>query len=240
MAKVKYRSSNGTFVDVPAVRVQSDYDEVYTAGETAGYNRGKDDGYNEGYQAYYDWFWDRMQNNGNAANYVGRFRRWTNTAIYQPKYNFVHSVSAAASPQEMFREAFFTDLKVDNVFNDVSILTSFCYDCIYLVNARTLHVTEKTSYSNAFYNCPKLEEVRFSGTIGKNGLSFSSCTKLSKDSIENVINHLSATTSGLKVTFSLTSVNKAFETSSGANDGSTSTEWTTLVASKSNWTISLA
>ncbi len=209
-------------------------------GEDYGYASGKTEGYNEGYQAYYDFFWDGMLNNGNPANYVGRFRRWTNTSIYEPNHNIVHSTSAAQSAQNTFYEAFFTDLKVDNVFSDVSNLNYFCYGCSYLVNARTMHVTEKTSYSTPFGGCSKLEEIRFNGTIGKNGLSFKDSTKLSKDSIESVINALSSTTSGLTVTFSKTSVNKAFETSSGANDGSTSTEWTTLVASKSNWTISLA
>lgn len=195
--------------------------------------------YDEGYAAHLKWFWDKMLNNGNAANYIQRFRRWTNVAIYEPNHNITHSTSAPESAQETFRDAFFTDLKVDNVFSDVSVLTNTFYNCTKLVNARTLHVTEKTSYTSPFGLCSALEEVRFNGTIGKNGLSFSSCTKLSKDSHINTIEHLSATTSGLKVTFSKTAVNKAFETSSGANDGSTSAEWTTLVATKSNWTIAL-
>lgn len=195
--------------------------------------------YDAGKIAERNTFWDGMLNKGNPANYIRRFYRWTNTSIYQPTRNIVHSTGSAESAQETFRESLFSDLKVDNVFNDISVLTNTFYNCSNLVNARTLHVSEKTGYSSAFGLCAKLEEIRFNGTIGKNGLSFSACTKLSKDSIESVINHLSTTTSGLKVTFSLTSVNKAFETSSGANDGSTSTEWTTLVASKSNWTISL-
>ena len=195
--------------------------------------------YDAGYKKHYDFFWDGMLNYGNPANYINRFRRWTNTEIYQPNHNIVHSTSAATSAQDTFREAFFTDLKVDNVFSDVSILNYFCYGCSSLVNARTMHVTEKTSYSTPFGGCSKLEEIRFNGIIGKNGLSFKDSTKLSKTSIESVIEHLSSTTSGLTVTFSRTAVNKAFETSSGAADGSTSTEWTTLVATKSNWTIAL-
>jgi hypothetical protein len=35
----------------------------------------------------------------------------------------------------------------------------------------------------------------------------------------------------------LRAVNKAFETSEGANDGKTSTEWETLIGTKTNWTI---
>lgn len=204
------------------------------------YDAGHEEGYNEGKQAQYKWFWDGMLNYGNPANYINRFRRWTNTEIYQPNHNIVHSLSAPASGTETFRESFFTDLKVDNIFSSVSHLNYFCQDCTYLVNARTFHVTATTTYYSPFGNCPKLEEIRFNGTIGKNGLSFKDSTKLSKDSIESVIEHLSSTTSGLTVTFSRTAVNKAFETSSGAADGSTSTEWTTLRNTKANWTISLA
>ncbi|MBR2877819.1 MAG: hypothetical protein IKB92_01835 [Clostridia bacterium] len=196
--------------------------------------------YDAGYKKHYDFFWDGMLNYGNPANYINRFRRWTNTEIYQPNHNIVHSLSAPASATETFRESFFTDLKVDNIFNDVSRLNYFCQDCTTLVNARTFHVIEKTTYYSPFGNCPKLVEIRFNGTIGQNGISFSSCVKLSKDSIESVIGHLSSAASGLTVTFSKTAVNKAFEMSSGANDGAASGEWLALVASKSNWTIALA
>ena len=51
---------------------------------------------------------------------------------------------------------------------------------------------------------------------------------------------LTDTASGKTITFSKTAVNKAFETSAGANDGSTSAEWLALVGTKPNWTISLA
>jgi hypothetical protein len=77
-----------------------------------------------------------------------------------------------------------------------------------------------------------------SGVIGKD-VSFGNSDKLTHDSIASIINTLSATTAGQSVTFSVTAVNNAFETSSGAADGSTSAEWNALVATKSNWTISL-
>ena len=41
------------------------------------------------------------------------------------------------------------------------------------------------------------------------------------------------------VTFSQTAVNKAFETNEGANDGSTSTAWRELIATRPNWTFAL-
>ena len=199
-----------------------------------------DAGHENGNKAYYDFFWNGMQNNGNAANYVSRFRRWTNTSIYQPKYDFLHSTSATASPQDMFRECFFTDLKVNNIFNDISILSYTFYQADKLKNARTLHVEAGTAYTSPFYGCTALEEVRFTGTIGKGGLSFASCTKLSKASIESVISCLSASVSGLTITFSRAAVNNAFETEKGMGNGSTTDEWLNLIATKSNWTIALA
>jgi hypothetical protein len=57
--------------------------------------------------------------------------------------------------------------------------------------------------------------------------------------LTNIVNALSTTTTGLFVTLRKDAVNKAFETSEGAMDGSTSDEWLALAATKANWTISL-
>ena len=62
---------------------------------------------------------------------------------------------------------------------------------------------------------------------------------LDKESIVSAINALSAITSGLFLSLSKRAVNNAFETSSGAADGSDSAAWSALIATKSNWTISL-
>lgn len=84
-----------------------------------------------------------------------------------------------------------------------------------------------------------LEYIGFEGVFATNGLNLKWSTKLDKESHIKLVNTLSSTTSGLSVTVSKTAVNKAFETSAGANDGSTSQEWLNLIATKSNWTISL-
>lgn len=93
-----------------------------------------------------------------------------------------------------------------------------------------------------------LEEIRFEGVIGQNGLNFQQSKKLSKASITSIINALSTTTSELTITLSKVAVNKAFETNEGANDGELSAEWKALAGDKNegidgirkNWTISLA
>lgn len=94
--------------------------------------------------------------------------------------------------------------------------------------------------SDAFNSCKNLTHCIFEGEIAKSGLKMSACTKLDKESITSIINCLSTATSGLSVTLSKKAVDKAFETSEGANDGSTSAEWEALEATKTNWTISLA
>lgn len=100
-------------------------------------------------------------------------------------------------------------------------------------------VNENTAYDNWFYNTNGLENITVEGVIGQSGLDFSPCNILTAESIESIINALSDHTSGLVVTFSLESVNKAFETGEGLLNGNTSAEWTSLVNSKKNWTISL-
>lgn len=91
----------------------------------------------------------------------------------------------------------------------------------------------------SFTNCTSLEEVRFEGTLGQNGLNLQWSKKLSAASIESVINILSDTTRDLTVTLSLEAVNKAFETAEGANDGSDSVSWRFLRGSKPYWNIAL-
>lgn len=101
-----------------------------------------------------------------------------------------------------------------------------------------LIVKEGIEFTNWFLNT-YLEEVIFEGVISTGSLNLQWATGLNKASWISIINTLSATTSGLSMTGSLESVNTAFETSAGAKDGSTSTEWLNLIATKSNWTINL-
>lgn len=93
-------------------------------------------------------------------------------------------------------------------------------------------------FDSWFDKCTSLVNLTIEGTIGGNGLNLS-WSPLSKASLISVINALSATTTGLTVTLRLAAVNTAFETAQGSADGSSSEEWLNLIATKSNWTISL-
>lgn len=66
--------------------------------------------------------------------------------------------------------------------------------------------------------------------VGAGELNMSSAKVLSKDSITSVINIFSTETSGKAITLSL----------DATNNGSNSTEWQMLVATKTNWTINLS
>lgn len=93
--------------------------------------------------------------------------------------------------------------------------------------------------THGFAGMVNLIEIRFDGHFFGD-VEMKESTKLSKDSIKSVIAALSENTESAHVTLSLTAVNNAFETASGAADGSTSEEWITLIATKPNWTIALA
>ena len=101
------------------------------------------------------------------------------------------------------------------------------------------NLREDCTFSGVFYYNKALVNLAITGTIGKDGFDLTQSTKLTKNSLINIINVLSDTTTGLSVTLSQTAVKKAFETSSGANDGNTSEEWSKLIATKTNWTINL-
>lgn len=148
--------------------------------------------------------------------------------------------SKVTNTQYMFREAYISRV---GVLDFTSVTNKGLQYTFYNAKLKTIDkliVTEATKYSSPFYGASSLVNLTMEGTIGQSGFSVSPCTKLTKASITSIINALSQTTSGIAVTLSKTAVNKAFETSQGANDGSTSTEWATLEATKTNWTISLA
>lgn len=111
----------------------------------------------------------------------------------------------------------------------------------YLKTVEKIIVAPETYFSiYSFASAWALENIIVEGTIaGGNGLDLRYSRNLTKDSIISFINALSTETAPYSVSFSLRSVNKAFETSDGANDGSTSAEWEALIATRPLWTIVL-
>lgn len=111
----------------------------------------------------------------------------------------------------------------------------------YLTSIKKLIVHAETYFKNTMFRyCSNLTHCIFEGTIGTSGLTLSFCTSLDLESITSIFRCLSSETTGLSITLSQNAVNKAFETSEGADDGSQSQDWADYVGSRSNWTISLA
>ena len=212
--------------------------------------------YDEGKQAEYDRFWDGVQQNGNRTVYTYAFRNWHNAEI-NPKYPIVCDGAGTqmfdgcmellfppkVTPQNGYFDtiyAMFTNCRKMKAVNwDISVVTStssamfntfhMCQELV-TIKSLTFDVAESVSITANFFGyCHKLENVQFGGTLRNNGLNMQYSTKLSKASIESLINVLSTTTSGKSVTLSKTAVNNAF----------TDAEWATLANTRSNWTINL-
>ena len=187
--------------------------------------------YDAGKKAEYDSFWDVYQQNGNRRYYHSAFSRQWNDDCYNPKYPIICG-DGEYDAYSIFQGAEITDTKVD--IYAPGYASSMFYTCSNLKTIRKLIVTEKTEYGSMFYQAYAVENIVYEGVIANN-LSMAACSKLSKASIESVINALSTTTTGKTLSLSKTAIQSAF----GTNYDS-STEWTTLKNSKSNWTITLS
>lgn len=217
--------------------------------------------YDRGKQAEYDRFWDDFQQNGERKNYNYEFGGygWTDET-FKPKYDICPTGSVSYmfgngcsvnTPMECGVTFDFSNCTSASYFAYASLCKrfgvldfrktgslSYMFDANYsLTTIEKIYVNENSIYSYAFRNCRALENISFGGTIGQTiDLHYS---PLTKESITSIINALSTTSSGMKVSFLKSAVNNAFETSEGLADGSTSQEWLDLIATKSNWTISL-
>ena len=218
--------------------------------------------FDAGKKSEYDKFWDSYQMNGKRTYYDAAFgsmnsayseggKIWTDDTFY-PKYDII-----AKNVSNMFCRSEITNIKQRLIECGISWIDNATSLYYAFSHAKTSHIpdlsnTAKTNIQNAFRenenlvctatsafnNTPNLEHVIFYGTIG-NSLSLNVSPKLDKASITSAINILSTTISGKTLTLSKSAVNNAFETAEGLADGTTSTEWATLIADKSNWTISL-
>lgn len=205
----------------------------------AQYSRGLDEGYSDGHFAgqisEYDRFWDAYQQNGGRTDYTNAFRNylWTDVT-YNPK----HSIKAErlASCFQTCNQIKSTKVPIQYISNRQE--SSVFNGCTNLVTIPSITVREANTFSSWFQGCSALENITFGGTIGQN-IDTHWSEKLTKASIESIMVALSTTTTDKSVSFSKAAVNKAFETSEGANDGSTSAEWTALANTRSNWTINL-
>lgn len=234
---------------------QKVYDAGFTAGQATGGNTDAayQAGFDAGKQAEYDAFWDVYQDNGNRTDYNNAFfgPGWDDTT-FKPKYDIVPT---GRDNGGMFSYSSITDIKgilekqgvkldlslcnTETMFTwahntklpvmDYSASTGVSFYYSYLLKSidKVILKTDGSQLFN-FAGANSLQEVVFEGVIGQN-MDLSACP-LSKASIENVMSVLSDNTTGKTATFKKTAVNNAF----------TADEWNALVATKPNWTITLA
>lgn len=202
-----------------------------------GYYDGKSYGVTKGKQDAYDTFWDLFQNYGNRNHYYYAFSYYNfDDNTYNPKYP-IKTGTTNTGGQNLFYSSYgITDTKVDiefegtanGAFNSAKIMRTI----------KKMIVNENTTFTNTFNNAESLESITFEGEIAKD-IDLHWSTKLTEASIRSIIDHLSALIGGKTLTLSEAAVNKAFETSEGANDGSTSDVWNSALSIRDNWTISL-
>ena len=222
-----------------------------------------------GKKAERDAFWEVFQRGGTRTNYSAAFSRGSfNYDNFYPKYDIAPTGDATqlfydwtygnckGSLKQRLEEC---GVRLDTS-KCSSLINSFAYTSMTeiptidlsgitasngtqgmfsngwdnLIAIEKIIVAETTPFNNNTFQYDRgLINVIFEGVIGQNGLDLHWSNKLSHDSLMSIINCLSKTTSGLTVTLSKEAVNNAFD------GGSTGAEWLALIATKSNWTISL-
>lgn len=214
-----------------------------------------DEVYKKGAQSEYDAFWDKYQERGVPQQYIYSFAGYGwDDRTFKPKHNIIMrygctgafwysemtdivksladcgvtlDTSGASNLQSTFSSCKTKRLPVISAEGATSANSIF-EGCKDLESVEKFILVKRNTLVSAFKNCTKLKDIVFEGEIGYNtDLQYS---PLSKDSITSVLGVLSDTTSGLTLTLNKTAVENAFEDTD---------EWNTLIAAKTNWTITL-
>lgn len=215
--------------------------------------------YNAGKQAEHDAFWDVYQVNGNRGIYEAAFAGlgW-NDKTFNPKYpivvtgsswNMFYSCNVKDGYEHLKNMDFSKCTLLSNTFAQCHMKHLGTIDCRNVksvsnvfYHARSLQTIDKiivkveNTFSSLFDNTPLLENVTFEGEIGNNLVMAGTYSgtkwgeKLTRASIESIINHLSDTASGKTLTLSKTATENAFP---DWND------WGALVMAHQNWEIKL-
>lgn len=169
-----------------------------------------------------DDFWEDFQVGGERTNYNYALcgERWTDKT-YNPKYPIV-----AKQMVSCFMNSKITDTKVPISFTTGSNM--MFSGCKSLKTIRTITpMVEDVNWISAFSNCIALENITFEGTIDGTNISFSSCTKLTHDSLMNILEHLKDV-SGTDVTRSITL---------GSTNLAKLTDTEKAIATQKGWTL---
>lgn len=226
--------------------------------------------YNVGFEAGRalgdDVLWDSIQNYGTRSDYDYAFRRTKWDKPFEPKYSFGNVTTAKylfeyakvgdnlytdkmdfSQCSNMIAAFFSTDVtrlkKIDMRYfkSGSNGAASTFWGCKSLKEISEFYPPINTGFATTFNSCEALETINFCSELAVNGLNLQWSKKLNRESIISIIGALAPYTSGLTITLSRDAVNKAFETSEGANDGENSNEWTDdIIDANYNWNIVLA
>lgn len=241
------------------IRAKADIDAVYEAGKAQGGDT--EAAFNEGKLAAERERFEVLQQGGKAYEYREMFagRGWTDES-FKPIYNIVptqvtrmfaftgiKNLKADLERQgvildlskvtgdvaQMFANSLVTDIGVLNISNAKSA-NYLLQDASQLVNVEKVILSSSgnQTFTQAFGYNKKLVEIRFEGVIGNN-IEFKQSTKLSADSLESIVTHLSDTVTGKTITFPNTA-----ESTYNAKYGDGA--WATLLSTKQNWSIAYA
>ena len=237
---------------------QKIYNAGYQKGKTEG-NIGYDEGYVSGKQDMNTDMMNAITANGSRTEYNTAFwGEFWNDELFKPQDVIKPTVFNKGMQGSSIENGAYTDLldfsncqnlsaafynskikklkvidarKTTSGFNGMA---NMFYGCDQLESIDEFYPSNLSSSKAAFQNgtfagCSVLRKLIVKSEISQNGLDLHWSTKLSKESIESIINNLSDTTSGLTVTLSQMAINSAFGDE----------EWATMIAEKPNWTISL-
>ena len=233
------------------------------------FSSGREVGLREGKEEEWSAFWDAFQDCGERRIYQNAFTRCWNAENFKPKYDIIAEGNASGMFQywekypygniaeicsncgvtldlsnanclsSAFRYCLSPELPTLNLRNatDISDMLSF---------AGVKRIEKIISSENTGWQSPRAlslwsqgEHCIFEGEICES-ITLSESAMFDKETIVSMINTLSPNVTGMVATVGQNAVDKAFETSEGANDGSVCEEWLALVNSKLNWTISLS
>lgn len=225
-------------------------------------------GIEAGKEVAYDQFWDLYQDNGKRVDYSKAFAGlgWTEES-FKPKYSLngitsasrmfdgtgISNLTSAMIAMEKYLDLEGT-LRTDYMFNQCNVVRVPPLDLRTVTNmeymfyrAEKLEIIDCLTFaddgsqelgSRFFYRCEALKTLNVMGQLGCDvDIRYS---PLNHYSIVGLVEHLSPTATGKTVTFSKTHVNKQYETSKDAKNGTTSEAWRAIVALRPNWTITVA
>ena len=244
-------------------RAKSDYDEVYEAGRKAEYDAFWDVFQDYGNRKQYNFAF--RGGNFTDKTFYPKYDIIPKGDATQIFYNFsfgepfsltqrlkecgvkldtskAELLVGAFSQSPMFTEIPTIDLRgLTNRSSDR--IGSLFQSCTALVTIEKLITEEDIKMNgNLFQYDANLENIIVEGTIGQNGFDIHWSTKLSKASIQSILGALAVhpTVANPTITLPKAAVDKAYETSPGANDGSGSLEWAVACEERSAWTKALA